>query len=189
MALAHLTLAGAAEAILTSGVLAYLIRADPLRLAAAHPGIPVSTGTAGGTGTEGAPRSRALTPGRVAVGFIAVMALLTPLGLLAPGGAFGEDAPGDLDLGNLDLQAVPTGLARYNGFWSHTLLGGYGFADGQHANLAYVLSAVVGIVIVAAAVYAIGKLIETLVRRRSGPPRAPEAGSAAAVDTHEPSRA
>ncbi|MDG4760500.1 cobalt transporter CbiM [Micromonospora sp. WMMD710] len=162
MMLAHLTIAGAAEAILTGGVFAYLARTDPTRLAANHPGIPRTAGD-----TAPARAGRALTPARVAVGFIAIMVLLTPLGLLAPGGAFGEDAPTDLNLGELDLNAVPAGLAQYNGFWSHTLLGGYGFTDGQHANLGYILSAVVGIAVTAALIFAVGKGIELLLRRRT----------------------
>jgi cobalt/nickel transport system permease protein len=160
MMLAHLTVAGAAEAILTGGVLAYLARADASRLAAGRRDIPVTAG-------DGAMRpGRRLTPVRVALGFVALMVLLTPLGLLAPGGAFGENAPADLNLGQLGLRTVPAGLARYNGFWSHTLLGGYGFRDGQHANLAYILSAAIGIAIVAAAIFAIGALIERAARRR-----------------------
>jgi cobalt/nickel transport system permease protein len=169
--LAHLTLAGAAEAILTGGVLAYLARADAARLVPGHRGIPLAAGDAP------AARTRRLTPARVALGFMAVMTLLTPLGLLAPGGAFGEDAPGDLDLGGLGLTAVPAGLARYNGFWSHTLLGGYGFADGRHASLGYLLSAVAGIVVVALCVYAFGRLVEHLVLRRRPAPAGGNVGA------------
>jgi cobalt/nickel transport system permease protein len=160
MALAHLTVAGAAEAVLTAGVVAYLARTDVRRLMANHPGVPV-------TAHDSPPRPARLSPGRVAGGFMAVMVVLTPVGLLAPGGAFGEDAPGDLNLRKLDLSAVPTGLSKLNGFWSHTLLGGYGFADGQSAIVGYWVSAVVGIAVVGLGVFAIGKLI-ALVARRQG---------------------
>jgi cobalt/nickel transport system permease protein len=160
MALAHLTIAGAAEAILTAGVLAYLARADVRRLVPNHPGVPVSD-----DGTAPRPPAR-LTPARVAVGFVALMVLLTPLGLLAPGGAFGEDAPQDLDVGALGLSAVPAGLSRYNGFWSHTLLGGYGFADGQNATLAYWLSAVIGIAVIALAIWLLATVVRRVARAR-----------------------
>jgi cobalt/nickel transport system permease protein len=160
MALAHLTIAGAAEAILSAGVLAYLARADVRRLVPNHPGVAVSD-----DGTTPRPPRR-LTPARVAVGFVALMALLTPLGLLAPGGAFGEDAPEDLDLGALGLSAVPEGLNRYNGFWSHTLLGGYGFADGENARLAYWLSAVIGIAVIGLAVWLLALVVRRLARTR-----------------------
>jgi cobalt/nickel transport system permease protein len=153
MAIPHLTIAGAVEAILTAGVFAYLARADVRRLVPNHPGVPVSA-----DGVVPATPKR-LSPGRVAVGFIALMVVLTPLGLLAPGGAFGEDAAKDLNLGKLGLSAVPEGLNRYNGFWSHTVLGGYGFSDGQNANLGYWLSAVVGILVVGLAIFLIGKAV------------------------------
>ena len=125
-----------------------------------HPGAPVTA-----DGATPRPAAR-LTPGRVAVGFVALMVLLTPLGLLAPGGAFGEDAPQDLDLGALGLSAVPEGLNRYNGFWSHTLLGGYGFADGENARLAYWLSAVIGIVVIGLAVWLLAVVVRRVARSR-----------------------
>jgi len=164
MMLAHLTVAGAAEAILTAGVLAYLARADVRRLVPNHPGVPVSADGA-------APRApRRLTPARVAVGFVGLMVLLTPLGLLAPGGAFGESAPADLDLHTLGLSSVPDGLNRYNGFWSHTILGGYGFADGQNPTLAYYLSALVGIAVIGLAVWALATLVARITRARAAAP-------------------
>ncbi len=178
MMLAHLTVAGAAEAILTGGVLAYLVKADPGRLAASHRGIPVS---------GDAPPRRRLTPARTALGFIAVMVVLTPLGLLAPGGAFGEDAPGDLDVKSLGLTTVPSGLAHYNSFWSHTLLGGYGLRDGQHASLAYVLSAVVGIAIVAVAIFAVGQILARVARRRHPGDRSGLGAKSGSRDRSEPS--
>ncbi|MGC9666440.1 cobalt transporter CbiM [Planosporangium sp. 12N6] len=176
MMLAHLTIAGAAEAILTGGVFAYLARADARRLAVTHRDIPVAAGDTPKTGDAAAPPARRLTPARLSLGFVALMVLLTPLGLLAPGGAFGEDAPEDLNLGQFGLSSVPAGLARYNGFWSHTLLGDYGFHDGRHANLAYILSAVVGIAVVGAAIFAVGTVVTWVTRRRGA--AGPERGTA-----------
>jgi cobalt/nickel transport system permease protein len=143
MALAHLTVAGFVEAALTFGIVAYLQRAN-LPLMRVNPAAP--------------PRLRR--------GFIGIAALvaLTPLGLLAPGGAFGEDAPQDLKLGAYGLDAVPSGLNRYADFWSHAVLGGYG--DGSAAG--YLLSAFVGLAAIALAVggvYAATRLI-----RRPGVP-------------------
>jgi cobalt/nickel transport system permease protein len=166
MMLAHLTVAGAAEAILTAGVLAYLARADVRRLVPNHPGVPVSADAAAALPPG---RPRRLTPARVAIAFVALMVLLTPLGLLAPGGAFGEAAPRDLDLGALGLSAVPDGLNRYNGFWSHTVLGGYGFADGENAKLGYWLSALVGIAVIGLAVWLIAVVVQRLTRGRGAP--------------------
>ena len=169
MLVAHLTVAGAAEAILTAGVFAYLQRADLHRLVPNHPGVTLTEGS------RAVPQSSGLTPARVAVGFILVMVALTPLGLLAPGGAFGEDAPQDLDLAKLGLSSVPEGLNRYNGFWSHTLLGGYGFSNGENATIGYWLSAVVGIAVIALVIFLLGKVAERIVGRRE--PSADRAGA------------
>ncbi len=162
MMLAHLTLAGLAEAILTGAVLAYLQRADLTALRPSHPGVALRAGDA-----VASPAGSRLTPARVTAAAMTLMVLLTPIGLLAPGGAFGEAAPGGLDLSGMGLRAVPAGLARYNGFWSHAVMGGYGFAGGAHATLAYLLSAVVGIAVVGAAVFALGTLVRLLAGRRS----------------------
>ena len=161
MALAHLSVAGAAEAALTAGVFAYLARADVRRLVPNHRGVAVNVGDVV------APRRGRLTPARVAIGFVVALVVLSPLGLLAPGGAFGEDAPGDLNLGQLGLQAIPEGLNRYTGFWSHTLLGGYGHSQGQSATLGYWLSAVVGIAVVGLVVFALARLV-VAISGRSG---------------------
>ncbi|MDX6367217.1 MAG: cobalt/nickel transport system permease protein [Nocardioidaceae bacterium] len=159
MALPHLTVAGAAEAILTGAVLAYLQRADIGRLVANHRGIAL-------TEADVVLRPARLSPARVAVAAMGVMALLTPLGLLAPGGAFGEDSPEQLDLHSLGLSSVPAGLDRYNGFWSHTLLGGYGLSSGDHADAAYMLSALVGIVVVGSVAFAVSKVFVAVGRKR-----------------------
>jgi cobalt/nickel transport system permease protein len=143
MMLAHVTVAGFVEAALTFGIVAYLQRANLPLLRA-----------------NDAARVRVR---RVWIGIGALVAL-TPLGLLAPGGAFGEDAPDELQLGKYGLDAVPSGLNRYADFWSHAVLGGYG--DGSAGG--YLLSAVVGLLAIGAAaglVYA-----ATRVLRRPGVP-------------------
>lgn len=180
MALPHLTVAGAAEAILTAGVLAYLVRADVRRLVPNHPGVPVTAG-------DDVPAGPRWSPGKVAVGVIAVMVVLSPLGLLAPGGAFGEAAPGQLDLGKLGLQAIPEGLNRYNGFWSHTLLGGYGSADGQNAAVGYWLSAMIGIAVVGVAIYLLGRLVALVAVRGAGDVTDPSADGARTPTSAGPS--
>lgn len=163
MLLAHLTVAGFAEAVLTAGVLAYLQRADVTRLAASHPGVPVRP-------QDAVPSAAGrFTPGRVALGFVALMVVLTPLGLLAPGGAFAEAAPANLDLTSLGLRSVPSGLAQYNGLWSHALLGGYGFGSGDDRVLGYLVSAVVGIAVVALVILLIGTVLRRVLARRGAP--------------------
>lgn len=159
MALAHLTVAGAAEAILTGGVVAYLQRANVALLRVNHAGTP-----APGEATERKPRRVRLTT--VALGAVTVMVVLTPLGLLAPGGAFGEDAPNELDLHKYGLSAVPSGLNKYNGFWHHAILGGYDFGADAHPTVGYLISAVVGIAAIGAVIFLVGAAVRRLAARR-----------------------
>jgi cobalt/nickel transport system permease protein len=155
MLLGHLTVAGGVEAALTFGIVRYLQRADLplLRVNHAAPG--------GGQVVRRRPARR-----RALLG-VGCLVALTPLGLLAPGGAFGEDAPSDLELGRYGLNAVPSGLNSYAGFWSHSLLGGYGFGDGSHATVGYLLSALVGLLAIALAVAALFGLAALTRRRRA----------------------
>src|SRR5207302_375799 len=81
-ALAHLTIAGGVEFALTMGVVTYLQRANLPLLRINHPTIPVDA-----TQDITPPRRQA----RRAVLAFGIAALLTPIGLLAPGNAFGED--------------------------------------------------------------------------------------------------
>ncbi len=141
MMLAHLVVAGFVEGIICAGTVAYLQRANLPLLQVNHKDVPL-------TEAEAALRvKKRISPwlvGGIAVG---IMVLLTPLGLLAPGGAFGEDAPDELPLGDLGLNAVPEGMARLNGFWNSAVLNGYDFG-GDAPVLGYLISAVVGILIV-----------------------------------------
>ena len=83
MLFAHLTVAGFAEFAATAGVIAYLQRANLPIMKINHANIPVSD-------EELAAKRLGW---RWALIGLAIMIVLTPLGLLAPGGAFGEDAP------------------------------------------------------------------------------------------------
>ena len=149
MLLAHLVVAGFAEGALSGGVLAYLQRANQPLLKLNHPDIPVDA-------ERTTRRVRPIAVAGIAVG---IMVLLTPIGLLAPGGAFGEDAPRDLDLSKVNLQAIPEGLNKYNGFWHNALFNGYDFGGDAHPWLGYLVSAVVGIAVVGLVVFLLGKLI------------------------------
>lgn len=141
MLLAHLLVAGFAEGAISAGTVAYLQRANVPLLRVNHPQVLV-------TAEEAATRPRKKLNPWLAGGIaLAVMALLTPLGLIAPGGAFGEDAPGDLPLGDMGLNAIPEGMARFNGFWGHAILADYGTGTGSPV-LGYLLSALAGIVVV-----------------------------------------
>jgi cobalt/nickel transport system permease protein len=139
MALAHLTVAGTVELVLTAGVITYLQRANLPVLRINHPGLSE-------TPDASAPRRLGWRWGAISLG---VAALVTPLGLLATGGAFGESAPKELDLAKYHLQAAPNGLAHYAGFWHHALFDGYDFRHDKHPALGYIVSAFVGMAVIA----------------------------------------
>ena len=166
MALAHLTVAGLAEFALTFGVIAFLQRANVPVLRINHPNVPIS----------GEMPDRRPLGWRWALIGLGVLVVLTPLGLLAPGGAFGEDSPENLDLGKYNLKAVPTGLARWSSFWNHSVLGGYGFSSGEHPNIGYIISAVVGMAVIAIGVYLVFLVVRLAGRMRAN-------GSAPTVST------
>lgn len=81
MMLGHLTFAGIAEAVITGGVVAYLQRADPALLRQSAPRDLGDATTAAPVG------KRSWQP--LAIGLV-ILALLSPLGLLASGTAWGE---------------------------------------------------------------------------------------------------
>jgi cobalt/nickel transport system permease protein len=162
MLFAHLTVAGTAEGIIAAAVLAYLQRANLPLLQVNHPGVPVDAETAA---AEGA-RRRRLRPGVVAAVAMALMVVLTPLGLLAQGTAFGEDAPDELK-DKLGLSKIPEGLNKYAEFWRTTLFPDYGFASGEHLVLSYIVSAVVGILIIGLVVFVMAKLVTVAATRRN----------------------
>jgi cobalt/nickel transport system permease protein len=161
MAVAHLTVAGLVEFALTFGVIAFLQRANVPVLRINHAHVPV----------DGPVREPRKLGWRWAFIGIGVLVILTPLGLLAPGGAFGEAAPQNLDLGKYGLRAVPTGLARWSSWWNKTALDGYGFKNGQHPNVGYVLSALVGIAAISLVVLLAYLAVRLIGRTRARPPR------------------
>jgi cobalt/nickel transport system permease protein len=143
---AHL-LVGGVEAVLTAGVVAYLQRANLPILRINHPGVPDTDGV--GDAVDIPAPTRHLGWRWVLVG-LGVMIAVTPLGLLAPGGAFGEAAPKNLDLKKYHLDAIPNGLRHYAGFWHNALFRGYDFAGDRHPTVGYLVSALVGIAAIAA---------------------------------------
>lgn len=160
MLLAHLLVASVVEAVLTGGVVAYLQRANLPLLRVNHPHVPLDRDAVVRT-------PRRIRPIGLALGAVVLMAALTPIGLLAPGGAFGEDSPDDLVSNNV-VTAVPAGVAKYHDFWSRTPLGGYGFADGSHPVLGYLASAVVGIVMIGIIVFLVAVAARAVRRARHG---------------------
>jgi len=159
MLLAHLTVAGAVEFALTVGVIRYLQRANLPLLRLNHPRVRTEV-----DGPEPAPARR--RNGRRVVLAFSIGALLTPLGLLAHGSAFGEGSPSNLDLRRYHLQSVPNGLARYAGFWHHALFAGYDFNHDAHPVVGYIVSALVGMAVVVGLAFA---LVSLVAHARSAP--------------------
>jgi cobalt/nickel transport system permease protein len=160
MALAHLTVAGTVELVLTAGVISYLQRANLPVLRINHRDVRDHVDD------PASPRRLGWRWGAAALGGAA---LLTPIGLLASGTAFGEGSPKDLNLHKYHLQAVPNGLAHYAGFWHHAMFSGYDFSHDRHPALGYIVSAFVGMAVIALVVVAVLSLIGGVRRRQSHP--------------------
>ena len=92
---------------------------------------------------------------------LGALALLSPLGLLASGTAWGEW--GREELQTLGLGFVPEGLDRLSNIWSAPFLD-YTI-PGLGASVGYILSAFIGIGLVALATWALGR---GLARGQSG---------------------
>ena len=94
--------------------------------------------------------------------FLVAVAVIAPLGLIAPGFAFGEGAPGAV---RAAFGYIPKGLQQLNGIWTAPF-GGYNvnanfFNDGilWHAALGYEISGIIGILISGLILLGIGSLL------------------------------
>lgn len=180
--LGHLTVAGLAELVVTGGVVAYIQRTDPglLRLTASEAleeGISEVNRRGGWVATR-----------RLWVG-LAVLMILTPLGLMAAGTAWGEWAHEDFAdpaaraaiaaaAGGSAPSAAPQGLEQLASVWTAPIPD-YAPAFLKSAELGYILSALFGAGLIIAVFLAIGWLAGMLRQRRGADPSA-EPGSGAA---------
>jgi cobalt/nickel transport system permease protein len=155
----HLLVAGVVELVLTAGVVTYLQRANVPILRINHAAVPETDADV--PVPEPRLRVRGLLIG------LGAMVALVPLGLLAPGSAFGEDGPQDLDLARYGLRAVPTGLQRYGDFWSRAFFPGYDTGYGSHPDVGYVVSAVVGTALIAGVILLTFRIVTGARRRRA----------------------
>lgn len=137
MLIPHMLVASVIEGLVTALVVAYLQRSNPAVLETAE-----RPALAGEAGTFGKLRW-------VWVGLIALI-ILSPLGLLAPGTAWGEW--GAEELTGLGLAAVPAGLEQLSTLWGAPMAD-YEVSFLGNANLGYILSAVLGLVLVAVVVW------------------------------------
>jgi cobalt/nickel transport system permease protein len=136
MLIGHLVIAGPLEAFVTGGIFAYLQRIHSSLIKSDSPG---------------------QSEGRLWLlwGALAVVALATPVGLLASGTAWGEW--GSSELRDLGLNFIPEGIERLEGWWP-TPLPDYGFPR-MGAVIGYILSAFVGIGLIAIVIWISSKWI------------------------------
>ena len=152
----HLTFAGLAELIVTAGVVAYLQRNDVSLLSL---NAPVTTPTPVG----GWSVSRRLWV------VVATLMVLSPLGLLAAGTAWGEWSPEDLvsGTGNTPVLAqAPAGLARLAEFWKAPLAD-YSLPFVSNEQFGYIMSAVVGTGVIILVFVFVGIIGERMRKRNS----------------------
>ncbi len=74
-----------------------------------------------------------------------LLIVASPLGLLAPGTAWGEW--GKQQLAQRGFASIPAGLEKLSGLWGAPLAG-YNLPVLGNANLGYILSAVLGILVI-----------------------------------------
>jgi cobalt/nickel transport system permease protein len=137
MMIGHLAIAGIAEAAIAGGIVAYLQIADPALLRGtsglSHPASAVPAGM------------RADVLRRFWVGVGALM-LLTPVGILAAGTAWGEFSPAELALQAASSGAMqePSGLQRLSKGWTAPFPA-YAPAFVRSRGFGYLLSAMFGV--------------------------------------------
>lgn len=156
---AHLLVAGVVEFVLTFGVVTYLQRAN-------LPVMRINHGAVALTDAEVVKPPRRLR-WWYGLGPIVLMGLMTPLGLLYNGGAYGEDNPKADPSGFIQknhLSAIPKGLDHYAGFWHHALFSGYDFSHDTHPAVGYMVSAFFGaavISLVLLALFGVTRLVQS----------------------------
>ncbi len=150
MMFAHLTVAGAAEAIIAGGIVAYLQRANPSLLeTTAISGRRLATETGKLAAAGGWLGTRNMWVG------LGVLMVLSPLGLIAAGMAWGEWGTSDLQDPSVRLEIahasgdiappsqVPSGMQRLANAWNAPLPA-YAPAFIHNKNVGYAASAVIG---------------------------------------------
>ncbi|MEI7845224.1 MAG: cobalt transporter CbiM [Chloroflexota bacterium] len=143
MVIPHMLVASVVEGLLTALVIIYLQRSNIDVLGMAEK--PALTGS-----TSVMPRLRGLVTGLI------ILILASPLGLLAPGTAWGEW--GTNELSNMGLKTIPTGLEKLSTLWGAPLAG-YDLPILGNTNLGYLLSAITGIILIALFVWLFSLLL------------------------------
>ena len=151
MMIGHLTFAGLAELVITAGVVSYLQRADPSLLTrTAGPGLTVVPEARTLASPNGWRRARPLWIG------VAVLMVVTPLGLLAAGSAWGEWAPSDFtdpavrqqitaaSQNQAPPESPPKSLERLSRLWTAPM-SHYSPSFMRSQSFGYIMSAMAGV--------------------------------------------
>jgi hypothetical protein len=92
---------------------------------------------------------------------LGVIIILSPLGLLATGTAFGEWGRDQLQE---KVGFIPAGLARMDDLWAHAPLPGYGIpgldAGFMQSACGYILSALVGMILITGIMLLLKKIVK-----------------------------
>jgi cobalt/nickel transport system permease protein len=136
-------IASVIEGVIAAAVVLYLQRANAPILELTRKPTAAANATASG-------RLRWLWIGLIALIFA------TPLGLLAPGTAWGEW--GAKELAKMGLGVVPQGMAALQGLWGAPLAA-YDLPALGNTNLGYVLSAVLGVGLIVAIAWLLSRLL------------------------------
>lgn len=148
MVIPHLLVASVIEGLVGAAVVLYLQRANPAIL-------QLFTKQTVATGT--------VAPGRLRLLWIGLLALIvaTPLGLLAPGTAWGEWSADELS--RMGLGIVPQGMSTMQGLWGAPLAD-YGIPALGNTSLGYVLSAVAGVGLIVVVSWLLSRLLAGMTR-------------------------
>ena len=150
MLIPHALAASVVEGLVTALVVGYLQRANQPALEFARQ-------------AEISPELSGFTKWRNLWVGLVVLIILAPVGLLAPGTAWGEW--GTRQLSGLGLAFIPTGMARLSGLWSAPLPG-YALPALKNASLGYILSGITGTIVIGIVAWLFTMLVTA---RRSGP--------------------
>jgi cobalt/nickel transport system permease protein len=143
MVIPHLLVASVIEGLVTALVVAYLVRANQSAFEIVNKGqVPREA--------SGFAKWRVLWIG------LAALVVIVPVGLLAPGTAWGEW--GAEELTQLGLAFIPRGMEKLSSLWAAPLPD-YDLPSLGNASLAYILSAVVGILVVVIVVWLFTMLV------------------------------
>ncbi len=168
MMIGHLTIAGFAELIVSCGVVAYLQRAEPALLRTTAPHARIAS-----TQDMESLKTRSLWEmTRPLWCTLAILMILTPLGILAAGSAWGEWAPRDFAnpamrgaiaaaSGNQTPPAeAPNGLRRLSSFWTAPMPG-YAPPLLKSPSFGYVMSAMAGTGLIILAMLALTRIVNS----------------------------